>query len=57
MREGGGGEGGREYNSIRGIGNSIVDVVNPPNMHILHTESTSVCRGENVAMPEKGNTR
>jgi hypothetical protein len=50
-------EGGREYNVIRGVGKSIVNVLNLPYMHILHIESTSVCRGENIVMPEKGNTR
>lgn len=50
-------EEGREYNGIRGVGNSIVNVLNLPYMHILHNESTSVCRGENIVMPEKGNTR
>ena len=50
-------EEGREYNGIRGVRNSIVDVLNVPYMHILHIGSTSVCRGEIIAMLEKGNTR
>ena len=44
-------EEGREYNGIRGVRNSIVDVLNVPLLKILRTLV------ENIVMPEKGNTR